>query len=149
MNEPQSQRFHVSATWSGDGAGRGEVRLHESESVAVAGDPGLGGSGRAANPEQLLLAALAACFLNTWAIFLKKLSIPFSEPALAAECEVGPDPAGGFRVTGVTLRARVPAAVAASHREPLRKTLSLAEKYCIVSKVVRAGVPMRVELEEA
>jgi osmotically inducible protein OsmC len=148
MSDAQIHRFHVSASWSGDGAGRGEVCLRDSESVAVAGDPRLGGSGRAANPEQLLLAATAACFLNTWAIFLKKLAIPFSEPALAAECEVGPDPAGGFRVTGVTLRARVPGAVAASHREQLHKTLSLAEKYCIVSKVVRAGVPMKVEIEE-
>jgi organic hydroperoxide reductase OsmC/OhrA len=148
MNDSPIHRFEVSATWSGDGAGRGEVCLRDSESVAIAGDPRLGGSGRAANPEQLLLGATAACFLNTWAIFLKKLSIPFSEPALTAACEVGPDPGGGFRVTGVTLRVRVPAAVVASHRAPLEKTLSLAEKYCIVSKVIRAGVPMKIEIEE-
>jgi peroxiredoxin-like protein len=148
MNESQTHRFQISAIWSGDGTGRGEVRMGNSVSVPVSGATSLQGAGTGANPEELLLSATAACFLNTWAIFLKKLSIPFSEPALAAECEVGADPAGGFRVTGVTLRARVPAALAAAHREPLQKTLSLAEKYCIVSKVVRAGVPVRVELEE-
>lgn len=149
MSDRQTHRFEISASWSGDGTGKGDVRVHESLSLPVAGDPSLGGSGGAANPEELLLSATAACFLNTWAIFLKKLSVPYSDPALTASCEVGPDPAGGFRVTGVTLRTRVPAAVLASHRPQVEKTLSLAEKYCIVSKVVRAGVPMRVEIEES
>lgn len=148
MAEEQTHRFEIDAAWSGDGAGEGRVRLGNSVSVRVAGAAVLAGGGTGANPEELLLAATAACFLNTWAIFLKKLAVPFSEPSLSAACEVGPDPAGGFRVTGVSLRARVPSAVVAAHRPQVEKTLSLAEKYCIVSKVVRAGVPMRVEIEE-
>jgi organic hydroperoxide reductase OsmC/OhrA len=138
MAEEQTHRFEINAAWSGDGAGEGRVRLGNSVSVPVAG----------ANPEELLLAATAACFLNTWAIFLKKLAVPFSEPSLSAACVVGPDPAGGFRVTSLSLRARVPGAVLGSHRPQVEKTLSLAEKYCIVSKVVRAGTPMNVEIEE-
>jgi peroxiredoxin-like protein len=148
MAEEQTHRFEIDASWSGDGAGAGTVRLGNSVSVPVAGATVLAGAGTGANPEELLLAATAACFLNTWAIFLKKLTIPYSEPSLSAACEVGPDPAGGFRVTALTLRARVPAAVLSGNRAQVEKTLSLAEKYCIVSKVVRAGVPMKVEIEE-
>ena len=144
----QTHRFEVSASWSGDGAGSGEVRVDDSVDRADRGRRVLGGSGGSANPEELLLAATAACFVNTWAIFLKKLAVPYSEPSLSASCEVGPDPAGGFRVTALSLRARVPAEVLAAHRPAVEKTLSLAEKYCIISKVVRAGVPMKVEIEE-
>ena len=149
MAEEQTHRFEIDAAWSGDGTGEGRVRLGNSVSVPVAGATVLAGAGTGANPEELLLAATAACFLNTWAIFLKKLAIPVPEPSLAASCEVGTDPAGGFRVTAVALRARVPAAVVAAHRPQVEKTLSLAEKYCIVSKVIRAGVPMKVEIEES
>jgi peroxiredoxin-like protein len=148
MPEEQTHRFEIDASWSGDGAGEGRVRLGDSVSLPVAGATSLSGAGTGTNPEELLLAATAACFLNTWAIFLKKLAIPFSEPSLAASCDVGPDPAGGFRVSGLTVRARVPAAVLAAQRTQVEKTLSLAEKYCIVSKVIRAGVPMKVEIEE-
>jgi osmotically inducible protein OsmC len=148
MAEEQTHRFQIDAAWSGDGAGEGRVRLGNSVSVPVAGATVLAGAGTGTNPEELMLAATAACFLNTWAIFLKKLAIPYAEPSLSAACEVGPDPAGGFRVTGVSLRARVPSAVLAAQRPQVEKTLSLAEKYCIVSKVVRAGVPMKVEIEE-
>ena len=122
--------------------------MSDSVAVPIAGAVVLGGSGGSANPEELLLAATAACFVNTWAIFLTKLAVPHTEPSLSASCEVGPDPAGGFRVTGLSVRARVPKAVLAAHRPAVEKTLSLAEKYCIVSKIVRAGVPMKVEIEE-
>jgi osmotically inducible protein OsmC len=148
MSDAPTHNFEIEGSWSGDGGGEGRVRLGNSVAVPVAGATSLAGAGSGANPEELLLAATTACFLNTWAIFLKKLAIPYSAPSLSAACEVGPDPAGGFRVTGVTLRARVPAAVLAANRPQVEKTLSLAEKYCIVSKVVRAGVPMKVEIEE-
>ena len=148
MSDEQTHRFEINASWSGDGAGRGQVRMNDSVTVPIAGAVILGGSGGSANPEELLLAATAACFVNTWAIFLKKLAVPYTEPALSASCEVGLDPAGGFRVTGVSVRARVPSEVLAAHRPAVEKTLSLAEKYCIVSKVIRAGVPMKVEIQE-
>ena len=92
-------RFDAAATWSGDGAGMGEVRVSDGRfAVPIAGATVLGGSGGKANPEELLLAAVAACFANTWAIFLKKLGLPLADPAVAVSGELGPDPAGGFRM---------------------------------------------------
>jgi organic hydroperoxide reductase OsmC/OhrA len=109
----------------------------------------LGGCGGRANPEELLLSALAACFLNTWAIFLKKLQIEYAEPAVRASAEVGKDPAGGFHLQGAKVTARVPAALLQTRRSEVEKTLSLTEKYCIISKAVRAGMPLTVVIEEA
>ena len=63
--------------------------------------------------------------------------------------ELGPDPAGGFRMQKAVIRVRVPAALLAADRSKVEKTLSLAEKYCIISKVARAAMPLSVEIEEA
>ena len=43
---------------------------------------------------------------------------------------------------------RVPAALLAADRAKIEKTLSLAEKYCIISKVARAAMPLSVEIVE-
>jgi organic hydroperoxide reductase OsmC/OhrA len=141
--------FESSAAWTGDGAGSGEVRVSEGRfAIPVAGAVSLGGSGGKANPEELLLAAIGACFANTWAIFLKKLGIAHGEAALTVSGELGPDPAGGFRMQKAVIRAHVPAALAASDRAKIEKTLQLAEKYCIISKVARAAMPVEVQIEE-
>jgi osmotically inducible protein OsmC len=143
-------RFDAAASWSGDGAGSGEVRVSDGRfGVPIAGATVLGGSGGKANPEELLLAAIGACFANTWAIFLKKLGVPLSQPALAVRGELGPDPAGGFRMQKAVIRVRVPAALLAADRPKVEKTLQLAEKYCIISKVARAAMPLTVEIDEA
>ena len=144
-------RFQVSAVWSGGGEGSGELRpaTGGAKLIAISGATVLGGCGGRANPEELLLSALAACFLNTWAIFLKKLNIEYSDPAVRASAEVGKDPAGGFRLQGAKVTARVPAALLQAQRAQVEKTLSLTEKYCIISKAVRAGMPLEVVIEEA
>ncbi len=142
-------RFDVAANWSGDGAGMGEVRVSEGRfAVPIAGATALGGSGGKANPEELLLAAIAACFSSTWAIFLKKLGLDLADPAVAVSGELGPDPAGGFRMTKAVIRVRVPAALLAAERSKVEKTLQLAEKYCIISKVARAAMSLTVEIDE-
>jgi organic hydroperoxide reductase OsmC/OhrA len=141
-------RFQVTAAWSGDALGSGEVELPEGAPIPSAGATSLGGSGGKANPEELLLTALSACFLNTWAIFLKKLGLGYGEPTLRASGELGKDPAGGYRMEKILLHVRVPAALLAGRRADVVKTLALAEKYCILSKVVRASMRLEVAIEE-
>jgi organic hydroperoxide reductase OsmC/OhrA len=142
-------RFEIRASWKGDAAGGGEVFLGEGAlSVPIAGARSLGGSGKGANPEELLLAALGACFLNTWAIFLKKLNVDYAEPAVRVSGALGKDPSGGYRMESAVIHARVPASLLASGRAAVEKTLGLAEKYCIISKVARAAMTLRIEIEE-
>jgi lipoyl-dependent peroxiredoxin len=141
--------FTVDAIWTGDGTGCGKVRLPQGDlSVPIAGSKALGGCGLGTNPEELLVAAVAACFINTWAIFLKKLGIAYAEPAVRATGTLGKDPAGGYKMLDMVLYARVPSALMASQKAQVEKTLSLAEKYCIISKVAKAAMPVKVELEE-
>jgi len=141
--------FTVSATWSGDATGCGQLRLPQGDlQVPIGGSKALGGCGQGANPEELLLGAVAACFINTWAIFLRKLNVAYSEPAIRVSGDLGTDPAGGYTMLSATIHAQVPRALLSEQRAPVEKTLQLAEKYCITSKVARAAMPVKVEIEE-
>lgn len=141
--------YGASATWSGDGTGCGQLRLPQGDlSLPIGGSKALGGCGVGANPEELLLGAVGACFVNTWAIFLKKLSVAYAEPAVRVTGELGQDTSGGYKMTGATIHARVPSTLLQQNRAQLEKTLALAEKYCIISKVVKAAMPVRVAVEE-
>ena len=140
--------FTVSVAWSGDGTGSGRVRGEDGTlDVPIAGATELGGAGGAANPEELLLAAVAACFVNTWAIFLRKLQVAYAEPALRVTGTLSSDPAGGFRMVGAVIHARVPGPLLTADKAKVEKTLALAEKYCIISKVARAAMPVTVQIE--
>ncbi|HEY1252855.1 MAG TPA: OsmC family protein [Thermoanaerobaculia bacterium] len=141
-------RFSIHASWRGDAMGHGSVAKQNFPSVPIAGATVLGGAGTGANPEELLLAALGACFVNTWAIFVKKLNLDHPELSLQVSGELGKDPAGGYRFERAVIRPAVPRALLAANRAGVEKSLSLAEKYCILSKVVRASMELRVEIEE-
>ncbi len=145
----EAHRFSIGVIWSGDGSGCGEVRVADGAlGVAIGGAKALGGCGKGANAEELFLAAVGACFVNTWAIFMKKLQLAYAEPALRMAGELRRDPAGGYKLTKTTIHARVPASLLAGEREKVEKTLALAEKYCIISKVAKAAMPVEVVIEE-
>ena len=131
--------FTASVTW--DATERSGALASGSGflSTTFGGAPSLGGRVDRTNPEELLLGALLACFVQTWAIFLTKLRLPIESPRVDGTLELGADPAGGYRVTRVDLSAHVPAALLAEREADVLKTLALAEKYCIVSKAVRGG----------
>ena len=137
--------FPITATWDVNEKKGRVSSADDSLSATHSGATALGGIGVATNPEELLGAAVSTCFVQTWAIFLAKLKIPHETPGVAATVRVDADPAGGFRVTSIEVRPRIPAALFEEHRAALEKTLSLAEKYCIISKAVRAdGSVLRV-----
>ena len=145
---PETVPFRVTVSWSGDATGCGEVRVAGlAGPIPVGGATKLGGCGKGANPEELLLASIGACFVNTWAIFLKKLDLEYPDPAVGVDGQLEKDPAGGYRMARTRIQARVPAALLEKEREKVQKTLALAEKYCIISKVARQAMPLEVEIE--
>lgn len=133
----EEHRFTASVTW--DASERSGTLASESAHLTTTfgGAPSLGGRVDRTNPEELLLGAVLACFVQTWAIFLAKLRLPIESPRVDGTLELGVDPAGGYRVERIHLSAFVPAALLAEREADVAKTLSLAEKYCIVSKAVK------------
>jgi len=145
----ETQEYSVGIVWSGDAKGKGEVRTGSCAVVIpIGGATDLGGCGVGANPEELLLAAVGSCFVNTWAIFIAKLKLAYAEPAVRVEGTLGKDPAGGFKMLSTRIHALVPSSLLAEKREDVAKTLQLTEKYCITTKVARAAMPVEVVVEE-
>ena len=143
------REFHVGVTWDGDGAGHGAVVTAEgSQKIEIGASRSLDGSGHGANPEELLLAAVGACFVATWAIFLKKLNVQYAVPGLKLSGRLEKDPAGGYKMTRIDVTAVVPAELLASRKADIEKTLALTEKYCIVSKAARASMPVEVKIAQ-
>lgn len=140
--------YRASLSWSGDGTGCGEAFVaKETFTIPIGGAKELDGCGKGANSEELLLAAVGTCWIGTWAIFLKKLGVPYPNPKIGLSGAIGKDPAGGWRMTWIRITARVPEALLAQHRPAIEKTVALAEKYCIISKVAKAAMPVEVEIE--
>jgi len=135
----EEQVFRIFSSWS---SAENEGHLTSASgtlSTSMSGALSMGGRADRTNPEELLLAALVTCFVQTWAIFLAKLRVPLAKPLLDGRCSLEKDPAGGFRVARFVLVPHVPKALWDGRRADIEKTLELAEKYCIVSKVVRGS----------
>jgi len=144
----ETHRYHVSLTWNGDGMGCGEAHVaDEGFAIPIGGAKEHGGCGKGANSEEMFLAAVGTCWIATWAIFMKKLGVPYTHPRLRITGELGKDPAGGFHMTKTSIFALVPEAMLAEHRPALEKTVKLSEKYCIISKIAKAAMPVEVFLE--
>ncbi len=137
--------FRISSTWN-PSEKQGHLESGSGTlSTPFGGASSLGGRADRTNPEELVLAALVACFVQTWAIFLAKLKLPVERPALDGSCELEKDPAGGYRISTFLLVPHIPKAVWDTRKDDVEKTLGLAEKYCIVSRALRGeGREIRV-----
>ncbi|MEX2146874.1 MAG: OsmC family protein [Candidatus Rokuibacteriota bacterium] len=103
------------------------------------------GPGDAWSPEQLLLAAVQACFLMTFRAVAAASGIEFT--ALGVEAEGTVDRVNGrTRFTEIVLRPRV-AAPAGVDAVRLRRALEKAEHACLVSASL--STPVRLEPEPA
>lgn len=88
----------------------------------------------ATSPEELLAAAHSACYSMQLSAFLAEAGGTVENITTDAEIGVGPDPAGGFKLTGIklTVRATVPGLTADQFAEAAEK----AKGACPVSKAL-------------
>lgn len=88
----------------------------------------------ATSPEELLAAAHSACYSMQLSAFLAEAGGTVENITTDAEIGVGPDPAGGFKLTGIklTVRATVPGLTAEQFTEAAEK----AKSACPVSKAL-------------
>jgi peroxiredoxin-like protein len=103
------------------------------------------GPGDAWSPEQLLLAAVEACFLLTFRAIAQASRIEFASLAVEAEGIVDRRD-GGMRFTEIVLRPRV-TRPAGEDPVRVRRALEKAERGCLVSASL--ATPIRLEPEPA
>jgi len=100
-------------------------------------------AGGVTSPEELIAAAHAACFAMQFAALLGDAGGSGNSIDVGAEVSLGPDPAGGFRITGSKLTVRGSADGVTA--EKFAEVAEQAKNACPVSKAL-AGTDVSLEV---
>ncbi len=138
-----SERHHypLNGTWSGARKGTGTIYVsHTSIDISVPASHG--GVDVGTNPEELLLAAAASCYMITLSILLRNRDIPFVRIDLESEGVVEND--GGLRYDRIIHRPTIVLEQAVDETL-LYQLAQHAEHTCMVSSALRGNVAVSVE----
>lgn len=137
--EAGTESFTVSASaaWTGGLTGEGIVQTADL-TFPVTVPTELGGRGVGQTPESLLASAAASCYAVTLDLVLASRGFAVTRMEVEAEARVEKT---GRRaaITGLTLRPRV---VLADGGAVPPELFERAERACLVSQVIKAGVPL-------
>lgn len=115
--------------------------------LRAAPPPQFDGRGDAWSPEQLLLAAVATCFLFTLRAVARASKLEFHDLELEVEGTVD-RPKGSTRFTNIVLRAEL---IVPAGTDPARAraVLDKAESACLVSASLATPIRLDAEVREA
>jgi lipoyl-dependent peroxiredoxin len=102
------------------------------------------GDGKGTNPEELIAAAHAGCFSMALAFGLSGAGHPPERLTTKADLSIVQE-GGGWRITAVTLNLK--AKVPGISRDEFLKAAEGAKANCPVSKVLKAEITLKAELE--
>jgi len=144
---PEMHPYRVAVEWTGGREGSGQVTGLGSGHQAPLGAPvEFGGTGVGTNPEELLCAAVAACYSITFGIIAANRKLPFV--SLKAEA-VGEVEQAGMQFTYRTLTIRPTITLEASATDDqvaiAEDMAHKADLYCIITNAVRDKVAINVE----
>jgi osmotically inducible protein OsmC len=95
------------------------------------------------SPEELIAAAHAACFAMQFSALLGAAGGSSPSLQVSADVTLGPDPAGGFRLSGIKLT--VQGSAVGVDEQTFAKTAQDAKNACPVSKAL-AGTEISLEV---
>jgi peroxiredoxin-like protein len=137
--------FQMTGTWVGSSDGDGE--LHCAAGVVPFGVPAqLGGASGRANPEEMLLGAVAACYVITLSILAERRRLPISKVEISADGEVVRQPGGTLKFTQIWLKPVIH--LDSNDEAHLRQTHDSAvkaETYCLISNALHGNVTIHLE----
>ncbi|MCI1882079.1 MAG: OsmC family protein [Sporolactobacillus sp.] len=136
--------FRLKGRWKGSWDGRGQIQVKNLAS-AISVDSSMKGMGIGTNPDELLLGALASCYMMTLGIRLDKEKIAYERLLISSELVVTKQ--GGLHVERVIHRPVVELAEKPTEalRDRLKCAIRQAEKDCMIAKAVRGNVRITVE----
>jgi osmotically inducible protein OsmC len=100
-------------------------------------------AGGVTSPEELIAAAHSACFAMQFSAMLGEAGGSGQSLVVGAQVTLGPDPAGGFRITGIKLTVRGSAEGVTAER--FAEVAEQAKASCPVSKAL-AGTSISLEV---
>jgi lipoyl-dependent peroxiredoxin len=137
-------------TWTGglqDGTGRVElvssgIATYEVSFPRRAAEE----AGGVTSPEELIAAAHSACFAMQFSALLGEAGGTGQSLTVGADVTLGPDPAGGLRITGIKLTVRGSAEGVSA--EKFAEVAQQAKNSCPVSKAL-AGTSISLDVAGA
>lgn len=140
--KPLPHRYEVRL--AGGPLGHAKLASPGVPDLVTAAPADFGGPGDAWSPEQLLLAAVDACFLLTFRAIAQASRIEFTSLAIDGEGVVDKSN-GGIRFTEIVLRPRL-ALPAGADTVRARRALEKAEKTCLVSSSLSTSIRLEPEI---
>ena len=99
-------------------------------------------AGGTTSPEELIAAAHSSCFAMQFSALLGEAGGTPESIEVTADVSLGPDPAGGFRLTGIQLK--VTGEVSGVDADTFARTAQAAKETCPVSKAL-TGVEITLD----
>lgn len=136
--------YTASALATGDGRD-GHVRTSDGTvELDLAVPKEMGGTGGAANPEQLFAAGYAACFHSALRLVARRAKADVSGSVVEAAVGIGPNGSGGFGLT-VALQVDLPAV----ERTAAEQLVAQAHQVCPYSNATRGNIDVALTVREA
>jgi osmotically inducible protein OsmC len=101
-------------------------------------------AGGTTSPEELIAAAHSACYAMQLSAFVAQAGGTPQSLDVQADVTLGPDPAGGFRLTGITLTVR--GEVEGLDADAFKQAAADAKAGCPISKAL-TGVEITLDAE--
>lgn len=133
---PKEIEYRSESRWDGYTGGVAEAGGFK---VSFDTPPEYGGRGSAPCPDQLFLAALGGCLINTFISFKERLGAEAADVSVNTSCRVrlGTD---GYRLLGVSAEITV---TSSPEMEALnRRCAELAARHCHLTRSIEAAVPV-------
>ncbi|MDG4782775.1 organic hydroperoxide resistance protein [Micromonospora sp. WMMD961] len=135
--------YTASATASGDGRD-GHVETSDGTlALDLAAPKEMGGTGGAANPEQLFAAGYAACFHGALRVVARRAKADVTGSVVGAEVGIGPNGSGSFGLT-VQLVVDLPAVP----RDIAEQLVEKAHQVCPYSNATRGNIDVTLNVRE-
>ena len=138
-----NHEFTVVGSWEGGRAGLGEIR-GEHATTLMSLPRELGGSARGTNPEEMIAATAASCFLITLGIVLEKRGVPVERLEVSTRLTLDAEKLKLTRLVH-TPSVRLGAGASDEQRAALGDALLRAEKMCLISNALRGNVEISVD----
>lgn len=135
--------FQVSARFEGGVDGRGHLS-GDALDTPFSAATGLGGPGEGTNPDELLIAAAASCYLITLGAILRRRELPVRRVALTTSGGISIE--GGLRFERIVHEPvlELDPSATAGDREAAVRAAHDAEKACMVSAALRGNLELGV-----
>lgn len=142
----ETHHFQLQSQLTEQAKGDGHLAL-STGTVDYGVPPQFGGTAGKTSPEELILAAISACFSMTLGFVFEKRNIPVQSLEMQAKCVVDRIERQ-LHLTSITLKPRITVKEdSAQIRQDIQAAIERAESACLISNAIRGNVELKVEAE--